>query len=72
MTDDNNQPKLQPRSLLFTVRLWRDGEQADKRDPYMQVRHMLTGETRYFSAWQPLIDYLLNKLDSLQRPHEDV
>lgn len=68
MTDDKDPP--QPRSQLFTVRLWRDTEQTDERAPYMQVRHVLTGETRYFSAWPPLIDYLLSKLDSLPRSQE--
>ena len=66
MTDDPTPTK--PHSQLFTVRLWRDAEQTDERAPYMQVRHVLTGETRYFSAWPPLIDYMLNKLDSLQLP----
>ena len=57
-------------SQLFTVRLWRDAEQTDESALYMQVRHVLTGETRYFSAWPSLIDYLLSKLDPLQPPKE--
>jgi len=68
MTDDEDPP--QPHSQLFTVRLWRDTEQTDAPAPYMQVRHVLTGETRYFSTWPPLIDYLLSKLDSLPLPRE--
>lgn len=64
--DDLHQP--QPRSQLFTVRLWRDTRQSSERAPYMQVKHVLSGETRYFSNWQPLIDYMLNKLDSSHRP----
>ena len=70
MPDDTAQPQPQARSQLFTLRLWRDAEQTDARAPYMQVRHVLTGETRYFSAWPPLIDYLLSKLDSWQLPKE--
>jgi len=70
MPDDTDPPQPQPRSQLFTVRLWRDTEQTDARAPYMQVRQVLTGETRYFSAWPPLIDYLLSKLDSLYLPEE--
>lgn len=68
MPDETAQP--QPRSQLFTLRLWRDTEQTDERAPYMQVRHVLTGETRYFSAWPPLIEYLLSKLNSLYLPEE--
>ena len=55
------------RSQLFTVRVWY--EQAERNAPAVriQARHVLTGETRYFSAWPPLIDYLLTKLDSPPR-----
>ncbi len=70
MPDDTALPQSQAHSQLFTLRLWRDAEQTDQRAPYMQVRHVLTGETRYFSAWPPLIDYLLSTLDSLPRPQE--
>ncbi len=70
MPDDKDPPQPQPHSQLFTLRLWRDTEQTDARAPYMQVRHVLTGETRYFSTWPPLIDYLLSKLDSLPGPQE--
>jgi len=34
----------------------------------MEAKHVLSGETRYFSAWQPLIDFMRNKLDSVHRP----
>ena len=70
MPDDTALPQSQARFQLFTVRLWRDTEQTDQSAPYMQVRQVLTGETRYFSAWSPLIEYLLSKLDSLPRPQE--
>ena len=68
MTDDMDLPQPQPRSQLFTVRLWRDTGQTSERTPYMQVKHVLSGETRYFSAWEPLIAYLLGKLDALPPP----
>ncbi len=70
MSDDNDLHQPQPRSQLFTVRLWRDTGQSNERAPYMQVKHVLSGETRHFSAWQPLIDYMLNKLDSSHHPPE--
>ncbi len=70
MSDDNDLHQPQPRSQLFTVRLWRDTGQSNERAPYMQVKHVLSGETRHFSAWQPLIDYMLDKLDSSHRPQE--
>ena len=69
-TNDTNPPQPQPRSQLFTVRLWRDTEQTDECAPYMQVRHVLTGETRYYSTWPPLIDYMTNKLDIYPHPQD--
>jgi len=63
MNDETEVHQLQPHSQLFTVRLWRDTEQTSEVVPYMQVKHVLSGETRYFSAWPPLVAYLLSKLD---------
>lgn len=70
MIDKNDLHQPQPRSQLFTVRLWRDTGQSSERAPYMQVKHVLSGETRSFSTWQPLIDYMTNKLDSSLRPQD--
>lgn len=69
-TDRQAQLGAQPRSQLFTLRLWRDGEQPQATIPYIQVRHVLTGETRYYSAWPPLIDYMTSKLDAFIRPQD--
>lgn len=68
----NPQPHLHhiPHSLLFTLRLWTETDQPQQETHHMQVCHVLTGETRYFSAWPPLIDYLTSKSTSLQRPHD--
>lgn len=70
--DTDRQGKLgaQPHSQLFTLRLWRDAEQPQLSIPYIQVCHVLTGETRYYSAWPPLIDYLTGKLDALHPAQE--
>jgi hypothetical protein len=53
---------------LFTVRVWVEETDAEKREVRMQVRHVLSGETRYFRAWPPLIDHLLSKLDAPPAP----
>ena len=70
MTEDNDLHQQEPHSQLFTVRLWRDTGQNDDQVPYMQVKHVLSGETRYFTAWVPLIDFMLGKLDALRGRHE--
>lgn len=41
----NKQPH--PRTHLFTVRLWVE-PLGDEQGERMQVRHVLSGETRYF------------------------
>jgi hypothetical protein len=68
VTDDADPYPPQPRSQLFTLRLWRDTGQSSERMPFMQVKHVLSGETRSFSTWEPLIAYLLSKMDALHHP----
>jgi hypothetical protein len=48
----------QPRSHLFTVRLWREEMGGGANEVRMQVRHVLSGEMRYFRDWSALVDYL--------------
>jgi hypothetical protein len=59
------------RSRLFTVRIWREQMARNVQEVRIQVRHVLSGETRYFSAWPPLIDFLLAKLDLSPGPVDD-
>jgi hypothetical protein len=51
-------------SHLFTIRVW--WEEAEQRQPElrMQVRHVLTGEIRYFRDAPALLAYLAGKLDA--------
>ena len=70
VSDDYDLHQTEPHSQLFTVRCWRDAGQASEQAPYMQVKHVLSGETRYFSQWKPFIDYMLGKLDSLYLPQD--
>ena len=58
------------RSQLFTVRVWVEEADAGRSEARMQVRHVLSGETRYFGAWPPLIDHLLSKLDAPPAPQD--
>ena len=52
----------QPDSSLFTIRLWQEARGDELREVRMQVRHVLSGETRYFRAWLQLEEYLEQKL----------
>ena len=48
----------QPHSHLFTVRLWQEALGNDAYEVRMQVRHVLSGEIRYFREWLALVAYL--------------
>ena len=55
-----------PRTHLFLVRLWVEPFADDQREVRMQVKHVLSGETRYFRAWPDLETFLLAKLQELE------
>lgn len=53
-------------SYLFTVRLWREGRCDGDSELRGEVRHVLTGEVRYFREWDALSTYLMNKVKELE------
>lgn len=55
-------PMGYPQSTLFTVRVWRETLGSPQGETRMQVRHVLSGETRYFRDWKGLVGYLEQKL----------
>lgn len=48
----------QPRSHLFTVRLWHEEVGDAAYEVRMQVKHILSGRTRYFREWSDFVAYL--------------
>jgi hypothetical protein len=54
-----------PRSYLFTIRVWVEPSGDDRGEVRMQVRHVLSGETRYFRNWPEVVAFLLAKLPAL-------
>ena len=52
------------RSQLFTVRIWHEHLDAQRWEMRAQVKHVLTGETRFFRDWPALAAYLTSKLDA--------
>ena len=53
------------RTHLFTVRLWVELSGDDQREVRMQVRHVLSGETRYFRTWPEVVAFLLAQLQAV-------
>lgn len=63
---DNHEPVLRhPQSHLFTVRLWVETLGHGQEEIRMQVRHVLSGETRYFRDGSLLVSYLLTKMQEV-------
>lgn len=57
-----------PPSTLFTVRLWHEALGAEPGALCMQVKHVLSGETRYFRGWSQLTNYLEGKVQATKQP----
>ncbi|RMD63724.1 hypothetical protein D6833_05335 [Candidatus Parcubacteria bacterium] len=46
-------------SLLFTVRLWPEEVDAGQVEWRGEIRHVLSGDARYFRDWPTLIEHLV-------------
>jgi hypothetical protein len=62
MAQDEHWQRATPESRLFTVRVWLEVGEHGKTEPRLQVRDVLSGETRYFSNAPALLAYLLAKV----------
>ena len=60
-------------SQLFTIRVWLEPLGHDQSETRGQVRHVLTGEIRYFREWAALIAYVSERLaiEAENRPGDD-
>lgn len=54
-----NTSQTRPHSYLFMVRVWAEELGDDQWEWRGQVRHVISGETRYFRDWAALVDCLL-------------
>jgi hypothetical protein len=64
--DSHKAPVPHYRSYLFTVRLWIEELGYGQREVRMQVKHVLSGETRYFRTWPDVGAFLLAKLQEVE------
>jgi hypothetical protein len=69
MENDTPQP-LHRQTHLFTVRLWVEVLGDGQSEVRMQVRHTVSGETRYFRNGELLLTYLLTKVQELEQESE--
>jgi len=54
-----NSTESQPRSQLFTVRVWQEELGEGRSEWRGQVRHVLSGETRHFRDWPSLVTFIV-------------
>lgn len=47
-----------PRTHLFMVRVWQEDLGEGKTEWRGQVRHVISGEVRYFRDWATLVEHL--------------
>jgi hypothetical protein len=59
-------PDVQPRSHLFTVRVWEEQIGADQTEWRGKVQLLSSGEVRYFRDWAALVPLLLEMLSESQ------
>ena len=69
METDTPQP-LHLQSHLFTLRLWVEVLGDVQTEVRMQVRHIASGETRYFRDGGLLLTYLLAKVREIEQESE--
>lgn len=60
-------PTWHPPSALFTVRLWQEMIGTEPEAVCIQVKHVLSGETRYFREWAQLTNYLEGKVQATKQ-----
>ncbi len=52
-------PRVQPRSHLFSVRVWEEEIGPNQSEWRGRVQFLNTGETRYFREWEGLVPLLI-------------
>jgi hypothetical protein len=67
LMDANEEHRLFPKTHLFAVRLWVEAFNDGKGELRMQVKHVMSGETRYFRDWSTLAIYLDEFVQRLER-----
>jgi hypothetical protein len=58
-------------SHLFTLRVWSEELGDGRREWRGQVRHVTSGEVRYFRDWQTLLEHLKAVLASMEEAKEE-
>ena len=55
-----------PPTAILTLRLWREPLGNDRSEWRGEIKHLTTGETRYFRRWEEIVELLPAMLGSSQ------
>lgn len=67
--DRQELPLKRTQSQLFTIRLWVEELGNGQEEIRMQVKHIRSGETRYFRMWSLRVAYLRTKTQAVDKPY---
>jgi len=52
-----------PPSQLFLARIWREDRRGEANPVRVQIRHVLSGETRYFRRWRDVVRFVMERME---------
>lgn len=55
-------------SQLFLARVWKEPRSRGRSVVRVQIRHVLSGETRYFHRWRDVVAFVIEQLEEKPEP----
>lgn len=52
-----------PPSQLFLARVWKEPRSRGGNAIRVQIRHVLSGETRYFRRWRDVVAFVMERME---------
>nr|HRJ42891.1 hypothetical protein [Caldilineaceae bacterium] len=50
-------------SHLFLARIWKESRSGEASALRVQIRHVLSGETRYFRRWRDVVRFVMERME---------
>lgn len=58
---------MYPRTQLYSLRLWIEPSNSSQSAVRMRVSHVLSGESRHFTAWPDAVTFMLSLFELANR-----
>lgn len=62
---NGEKPVMSPPSQLFLARVWKEPRGPGGNAIRVQIRHVLSGETRYFRRWRDVVAFVMQRLEAV-------